>query len=672
MAKALRAVGKIAGVVATVASFIPGGQAIAAAAAAVSAVANTGAQLLAKKPPVRGAVNNVLVASEGPMACIIGRSYYGGQLTYDRGYGPTIDDVPNPYRFLVASYGIGPAESIENILIDFAPISFSGTAATGFYAGFLYASKQLGAQPESAALAPQWSGAPDWGSTSKLSGKIAVGLSAKWDKKGKKWPNGLGQPGIVGVQRKAYDPRLDSTQPGGSGSCRANDESTWVNDANAALQAGTYILGRRQNGMHVFGIGDTVDAIDVPTLMAWANVCEVNGWEANGVLIESGQPGERWANLKRLCAAGGCEPIQLGTGYSFRYQAPRVALDTITKDDYADAEISYDAVTWSRERPNGLIPKIRSESHKWELTAGTLIQYADYVTDDGQSITQEAVWEMVTDSGQGAELTAYRLLDQRELGPFDLPLKWRMRSYAPGSLLVWNDPELGIDNITVEVLRRSIDVVARRVTLTVQSKTDGKDDFALGKTTTLPPAPTLTPPSDVATVVGGAIDAGNAAPVIDASMPATGIEGQSWYDSNDDNRHYIYTGGAWVAVTADAVTPPAVRTTLGITARTQVTAAITRTLDPGESLLCEADIRVTLTGNSTQTITIQWREAGGTYATLGSDSDSGTTGDVVYPQALATLTNSGATRKVYEVRAVCSYTGTATATVDATASFFRA
>src|SRR3546814_5950661 len=124
------------------------------------------------------------------------------------------------------------------------------------------------------ALSPQWAGTPGWGSAYKLSGQAAIGWSYKFDKKGKKFANGLPVTGAYLTGVKVYDPRLDSTFPGGSGSCRLGDESTYVYSENPALHAGTYAYGRYQNGKRTFGIGLPADGIDWAVVAAWATVCE--------------------------------------------------------------------------------------------------------------------------------------------------------------------------------------------------------------------------------------------------------------------------------------------------------------------------------------------------------------------------------------------------------------
>src|SRR5690606_580392 len=179
---------------------------------------------------------------------------------------------------------------------------------------------QLGERPEADALAPQFSGAPDWGSDYKLSGFAAIGYSLKWDKDGKRFPGGqMPTIGAVWEGVKVYDPRLDSTYPGGSGSHDIGDETTWEYSRNPALHALAYAYGRYVNGVKVFGVDLGEAAIDVAAAVAWANVCDANDWTVNGTIYE---PGDKWNNLKRICEAGAGEPVMIGGVLSFDYQTP--------------------------------------------------------------------------------------------------------------------------------------------------------------------------------------------------------------------------------------------------------------------------------------------------------------------------------------------------------------
>jgi hypothetical protein len=77
-----------------------------------------------------------------------------------------------------------------------------------------------------------------------------------------------------------YDPRLDSTN-GGSGSHRANDQTTWAYynggdeiGRNPALCLLTYILGYQIGGKFAWGMGIPVSRIDFSNFIIYANICD--------------------------------------------------------------------------------------------------------------------------------------------------------------------------------------------------------------------------------------------------------------------------------------------------------------------------------------------------------------------------------------------------------------
>ncbi len=100
-----------------------------------------------------------------------------------------------------------------------------------------------------------------------------------------------------------YDPRLDSTVPGGSGSQRADDQTTWAwSDSacrNPALALLFYLLGWQINGELSVGKGIPANRIDLESFAIAANLCDetvstVAGTEpryrCDGVWSEGDQP----------------------------------------------------------------------------------------------------------------------------------------------------------------------------------------------------------------------------------------------------------------------------------------------------------------------------------------------------------------------------------------------
>jgi len=448
---------------------------IATIAGVVSAVASIGAQLLTKPPPARGSVSQVLIAVDPPRPYMMGEGYCGGVRRTQRAYGGTIDDVPNPYRWIVDVYsGVGPVESITP-QFDFANVA-------SYYNTYLVTTTQLGALPEGAALTPNWSGAPGWSSASKLSGCAAIGWNFKFDKDGKRFSSGIPVMGATGRWVKVYDPRLDSTFPGGSGAHRLGTESTYTWSENPALHFGMYAYGRYQNGTLVMGVGLPAASIDYAKIAAWANVCDANGWKIFGRVFE---PGDRAANLRDIAAAGGGAPAFSGGKLSVHYAAPLTSLATITESDLGPGEVSVTGMRPYSERMNTVVPKYIDPDSNWEQMAAAPVVFSDLVTADGETRRQEWPFNLVKGVTQAAQLAAYKMLDSRERAPIELTLMPQWRGIRPGERYTLDLARYGL-NTDVIVLRREIDPQQLTVRLTVQTEASDKHTRALAVTGTPP------------------------------------------------------------------------------------------------------------------------------------------------------------------------------------------
>lgn len=496
MSKALKTVGMIAGAVALVATGIGGfavagsklaitAGKIASIASVVSAGASVGAALLYKPPPAppaMGSVTQVTIAVDAAAPYVMGEGYFAGVVRHDVGYGATLNEVPNPYRWMATVYSTGgPVQSISP-RVEMQPIS-------SWYTGFLYTDTQLGLCPEASGLTPQFAGAPGWNTaTARLSGQAAIGWNLKFDRDAKRFASGVPLLGAYGQWVKAYDPRKDSTHPGGSGSHRLGVESTYEWTQNPALHAGTYTFGRFQNGKRVVGIGMPKEGVDWVGIAAWANICDANGWTIFGAIYE---PGDRWLNLQHICEAGGGRPVFAAGRISWLWSAPKVPLDTITDADIADENYSVTAMASWRDRLNTIVPKYLSPDHDWQLIADAeAVTIPAYVAEDGEEKKVEWPFHLVKDGDQAAQLAAYKMLDSRELQPITIPCGPRLRKYRPGECLHIFLPELGLDHDAI-ILKREFDPARMIVTLTMMSEDPDKHDFALGRTATPPPTPAL-------------------------------------------------------------------------------------------------------------------------------------------------------------------------------------
>lgn len=511
-AGAVGATGTVAGVsTATIAS-------VAKIASAVAMAANLGVMALQKKPAAQGASTQVMIGANMPSPYIIGECYFAGVRVHHVGYGGEDNGVKNPYLGLVDIFSVGgPVNALVGTYLDFTEVTFGGPEndAIGFYQGGLKLRSQLGETPESAAMTPHHAGMPDWSTAHKLSGKAALMWCAQFPKSGNKFGSGFPQSGAIWQGVLAYDPREDSTYPGGSGDQRWADpadkaafsaaKATWGYNADPGLHALRYVLGTWERDetdtdaiyQQTFGIGMPMDAIWVEDFVELANVCEANGWTCHGVLFE---PGDKWENLKNILAAGGAEPTFRNGKLGLRINAPRVALDTITLDDLADSESEVPAMQGWESRLNVVTPEYRSADHKWEYVPSADVELADYLTLDGEKKHGTRRFNMVKNKDQAAQLGGYVLLDSREAGPFDLPIGPRLRIYGPGDILTLDErlmDDYGLEIADVIVLRKTFDPTSMTGTMTLLTETAGKHALALALTGTEPPPITITPPEEL-------------------------------------------------------------------------------------------------------------------------------------------------------------------------------
>lgn len=473
---------------------------VASVAAVVSAAASVGAQLMQKKPGLQGSVNSVTIGANQPIPYSMGRCFCAGAQMHDVGYGGKVGKTKNPYLSKVFIYSVSTALAIDAVLVDWNVIPMAGNAATGYYSSWLYVDRQLGQRPEPDALAGPWGAIPDWGASHKLSNYPAALWSYRFDRDNKRWANGIPVHGVVGRWSKVYDWRQDDTFPGGAGDHRFGDEETFAYDPNAALNAVTYARGRYaidpgtgEQTVRIVGCGVPQDSFDWPAWTAFANVCEVNGWEVNGTVLE-GTGYSTWDNLKRICAAGAAVPVWSGGLLSVRFQSPKVALDTIGPEDFADGEYLTPGMRPWKDRINTMVPKYRSEANKWEYVQSAAISFPEYIAlDRGDPKEEEYLTELVTDKDQSAKLTAYELFNRRELTGITRPCKPRLWHARLGEAYQLVDPEDGLDHLVV-IAAITKDVARGVVDITFETETTAKHAAALGQTGTAPPPPTLLPP----------------------------------------------------------------------------------------------------------------------------------------------------------------------------------
>lgn len=401
----------------------------------------------------------------------------------------------------------GQIEQIEKFTVDNELVTFDGSGnAVGNYHDYMGQKLHMGG-PQASALALTLVGgsAPGWTSQHRLSGITHAMWCLRYNKQGEMFGAGAPEPAWIGKWVRVYDPRLDSTYPGGSGPCRALNETTYVWSQNPGLHALTWALGRWQNGKRTCGIGAPVATIRVADFVECANVCDANQWKVGGVEWTTDS---KWDTFKRILQAGGARPTKTGAMIGCIVSTPRTAVATIESWHLLDG-LSIAATKSRRDRFNSVIPRYVDEDSDWSVISGKAITVPEYVTADRGQRTKEIDYPLVQvfsgeQAKQPGQLAAYDIVNSREAGPIDFTTGPEWIGLKTGDVVLLNVPEEGLDNQPILIVRRAPDPATGKVSFSAQTETMSKHPFALGQTTSPPTpfslsAPDLKPPAPAET-----------------------------------------------------------------------------------------------------------------------------------------------------------------------------
>lgn len=248
---------------------------------------------------------------------------------------------------------------------------------------------------------------------------------------------------IRGKGAKVYDPRLDSTVAGGSGSHRADNQATWawsdIASRNPALQLLFYELGWKINGKLAVGKGVPPARLDLASYAVAANACDetvtksaANGggteprYRSDGVLSEADDPS---SVREALCAT---------MNAILRDSGGEISL-TVLQDDLASPAASFaekdviGPIRWSQT------PGIHSifnivRGRRIDASDNALYQPVDYpevklTSTDGIDRIDTFDLPLVQSNGQAQRLAKQRLQRNQYQGRLSLtgkPSWWQL------------------------------------------------------------------------------------------------------------------------------------------------------------------------------------------------------------------------------------------------------
>ena len=252
---------------------------VAAVGASIALSTASMALLGPKIPKTQISRLNVSLDPSTPRKAVFGTTAMPLDLRYHESSGTDQEYVD--YIIAVAAHKVS---SITEIWFEEKQAWTLAGGVTGTYSGYLTVTVRT---EGTAGNYISINGGGKWGSTRRLTGCAYLHLRIKRTGLTKKAESPLvgGLPSrvtVIGDGAPLYDPRKDSTVPGGSGSHRATDQSTWGAYTNAddtdnpALQLLWWLLGWEINGKLSVGCGVPYTRIDMESFITAANACDEN------------------------------------------------------------------------------------------------------------------------------------------------------------------------------------------------------------------------------------------------------------------------------------------------------------------------------------------------------------------------------------------------------------
>ena len=480
MAKALKIAGAVVGVAAL--ALVTGGAALglglslttsiagigvsAGTLLAASAGLNLAAGLLTKAPSVPSSQAQRLIASVDPRAfrkTVLGQTAMATDIRYEEWSGK--DQEYCDWIICLASHAI---DGVEEIWIDQELAWSASRGVSAKFAGYFSVPNIiLEGSPANAFTF----GSGKWNGSTRLTGCAYLRLRFKTSPNGKKatspFANGIStRLTIIGRGAKLYDPRRDSTVPGGSGPMRWNDQSTWryraddgvVIGENLALQILRVVLGWRirnpVTGEMRLATGSGVPGrrIGLPSFQVAANLCDelvnrsAGGQEPRyhgaGVISEGDDPK---TVLDMLCAA--CCGRFRDTNGKLELAIAHNDLAAAAADDGLNEDDVVGPFTWDPDPSLEATPNVIRGRYV-DATAASLYQLIDYpevriASPDGQD--RIATLDLgVVESPSQAQRVASQVLQRKQYQrAFTAPFDMRAWKYGVGDVLPFTFAPLG-------------------------------------------------------------------------------------------------------------------------------------------------------------------------------------------------------------------------------------
>ncbi len=504
---------------------------------------------------------NVTLETTTPRKAVFGTTAMNLDLRYHEASGTDQEYID--YVIALAAHKV---KSIDQIWFE-EKLAWSATGGvTSTYAGYLTVNTITEGSASNYFTVNTGS---KWGAAQRLTGcaqvKIRVKRSGNTKEAESPLLNGLpSRVTIIGDGALLYDPRKDSTVPGGSGTHRANDQTTWGNYTNAddtdnpALQLLWFLLGWRINGELSIGCGVPANRIDLPSFITAANICDEN------VTLAIGGTQKRY----RTSGTASDSDDRMGVINTFlssmngtlRDSGGKLSL-TVIKNDLADYVLTFDEndvldeFEWNQTRGlNETYTKVRGRYV--DPSNNSLYQLVDYPEIEVAGGALDGIDRVMTldlgyvEDGRRAQRIAKQVLQRNQYkGMFSATFTAKAQGCTVGDVVRLTFPALGWSNKLFRVVSQEIRFDGQVPLVLIEENAaiyawDNDDSAPVS-----PNSPTVYNPlnnpilraiSDAEAIADGKITT-----FFQPSTPAASEIGDIWFDTDDANKMYRWNGSSW-------------------------------------------------------------------------------------------------------------------------------
>lgn len=548
---------------------------------------------------------NVSLDPSTPRKIVFGTTAMPLDLRYHESSGTDQEYID--YIIAVAAHKVA---SITEIWFEEKQAWTASGGVTATYAGYLTVTTRTeGTDANYISI----NGGSKWGSSRRLTGCAYVHLRVKRTGNTKRAESPLvsGLPSrvtIIGEGAALYDPRKDSTVPGGSGSHRATNQSTWgaYTDAddtdNPVLQLLWWLIGWEINGKLSVGCGVPYTRIDMQSFITAANICD------ESVALATGGTQKRYrASGTASDADDRMEIVNslLGSmNATLRDNAGKLSV-TVMNNDLADYVLDLDendmlgSFDWQQTR--GLTENYNIARGRFiDPSPNSLYQMVDYpevgfASSDGIERVMSIDLPYIED-GRRAQRIAKQVLQRNQYrGMLSATFNAKALGCQVGDVVRMNLEALGWSNKPFRVVSQEIRFDGQVPMALVEENAAiyawDRDDSA----PVTPTAPTVYDPLNSPFILGidQALEAGLTAQATadgkiesfyQATMPV-GTEGDLWIDTDDGNKLYRHNGITFIEVQDDAIsTAITAASDAQATADGKVTTFVSETAPTADSL----------------------------------------------------------------------------------------